>query len=187
MKTYPDTVLNNQALTTSTFWNNNWQEIQLTRLKEVAKSQRQRELIAWLQKMPETDNRKILEVGVGSGILLYEIAQALAFEPFGLDLSEAGCVLAQKNAQINDIKAHIVGGDIFYPPFAPGHFQMVFNQGVIEHFIEPLQVLRPMARLVANNGYLITTVPNIAGFYGKWLSTFPVNGMRYISQSDCMV
>jgi 2-polyprenyl-3-methyl-5-hydroxy-6-metoxy-1,4-benzoquinol methylase len=155
--------------TDAAFWNDNWNNNDIHIIKITKISPRQIELIRYLRMLKFSNNRRILEVGIGPGIKLFEVAMMLDLDPWGLDISEIACDLAMKNAKANNIRATIFHGDIFSHAFNNQHFSIVMTQGVIEHFTNPALVLSACSRIVSPNGYLVTTVPNIAGFYGSWL------------------
>jgi 2-polyprenyl-3-methyl-5-hydroxy-6-metoxy-1,4-benzoquinol methylase len=157
---------NNNILTDKQFWNRFWGTQSLSFVNVQKLSARQKEFITYLKQLRFNQNRRILEIGVGPGVKLFELAMALDLDPGGLDFSGRACQMARQNAAANSIAAVIVQGDIFSPPFSPGAYGIVLSQGVIEHFINPLEILRPCSELVAPGGYLITTIPNIAGFCG---------------------
>jgi SAM-dependent methyltransferase len=171
----------NKALTDQKFWNETWESENVSHLVLGKLEDRQKELINYLKPLRFNQNRRILEVGVGPGVKLYELAGSLNLEPWGLDFSETACRLARQNALANGIAAVIIRGNIFSPPFSPGGFGITLSQGVIEHFVNPLEILRQCSELVAPGGYLITTIPNIGGFCGLLMKSIdPDNFKKHI-------
>ena len=47
-----------------------------------------------------------------------------------------------------------------------GAYDVVLSAGVVEHFDDAAEVVATFARLVRPGGYLVTDVPNLAGFNG---------------------
>lgn len=85
---------------------------------------------------------RILEAGCGSGAYL-KLLKRKGFRSVGLDLSKASLHIAKKNCK------NITGGDIFHLPFKDKAFDVVFNQGVMEHFTnsEFFTALKEIARI----------------------------------------
>ena len=166
MNREPEFDSGDKALTDQNFWNEKWESDNGSVIDLQKLGYRQKELINYIKQLRFNQNRRILEIGVGPGVKLYELAGSLDLEPWGLDFSETACRLARQNAAANGIAAVIIRGSIFSPPFSPGGFGITLSQGVIEHFVNPREILRQCSELVAPGGYLITTIPNIAGFCG---------------------
>ena len=85
---------------------------------------------------------RVLEAGCGSGTYL-KFLEEKGLKSVGLDLSEAALLVTRKNCE------NVVGGDLFYLPFKDNAFDVVYNQGVMEHFdnIEFVSVLEEMSRI----------------------------------------
>jgi len=73
---------------------------------------------------------RILEAGCGSGIYLGLLKKNREIETVGMDFSKSSIKLAKKNCD------NLVLGDIRYLPFKKNSFDIIFNQGVMEHFSE---------------------------------------------------
>jgi len=76
------------------------------------------------------DNGRILEAGCGSGVYLGRLKKNRKITPVGIDYSKSSIKVAKRNCD------NLVLGDIRYLPFKNNSFDMVFNQGVMEHFSE---------------------------------------------------
>lgn len=99
--------------------------------------------------------QSMLEVGSGSGYLV-SYFQNKNFLSVGLDRSLtpikiASTVFGAKN---------LIIGDMFCLPFKDNSFDLVWNEGVIEHFKEPknIQACKEMARV--SKKYVIVAVPS---------------------------
>lgn len=81
---------------------------------------------------------------------------------FYLDISPNALTLARKHFKEAKLPTRFVCGSIFEMPFKEGTFDIVWNVGVIEHFLEDDQChcLREMSRICKENGLIITLVPN---------------------------
>jgi 2-polyprenyl-3-methyl-5-hydroxy-6-metoxy-1,4-benzoquinol methylase len=105
-------------------------------------------------------NKQILEAGSGTGLV--------------------GCLLASYGAnvilldysleEIKKYKKHVkalkitgiewVRGDIFHIPFISNNFDVVWNEGVIEHFRNPERVLSEMIEVAKKQGCVLVMAPN---------------------------
>ena len=98
-------------------------------------------------------NGKVLEAGCGSGDTLKCFKNQ---KSFGLDLSTKSLELAKGNAN------NLVLADLFKMPFKDGSFDLVYNSGVLEHFLEEktIEGVKEMARVTKQGGYVIIIMPN---------------------------
>jgi SAM-dependent methyltransferase len=61
-----------------------------------------------------------------------------------------------------------LAGDLRSLSFADGTFDVVFSQGVLEHFPDPVPAITEQARIVTSNGFLIVDVPQKYNLYTLW-------------------
>jgi 2-polyprenyl-3-methyl-5-hydroxy-6-metoxy-1,4-benzoquinol methylase len=98
--------------------------------------------------------RRMLEVGVGSGILL-QAAQEQGFEVMGCDLSRAICDRIER-----------LGIRVYCGPIeelqGEGRFDVVVMNHVLEHVHDPVALLQDVRRLLAPRGLVHICVPNVA-------------------------
>lgn len=102
--------------------------------------------------------RRVLEVGAGSGRDLLELAAKGACG-FVLDYSPASLDIVRRLAARQGIAVHLVRADALRMPFRDGAFDVVFHQGLLEHFRDPLPLLRENARALAPGGRAVVDVP----------------------------
>lgn len=114
----------------------------------------------------------VLEVGTGSAAALRQLAQSVSGELCGLDLvPEALLVARQAEALSPAAKVRLVAADVFHAPFRDESFDLVFSQGLIEHFPDPGGILQAQARLVKPGSWLVVSVPqtfNPYTLYKHW-------------------
>lgn len=110
------------------------------------------------------EGRRVLEVGAGSGRDTLALARlgALAFV---LDYSPASLELVRRQAREQGVAVHLVRADALAMPFRNGTFEVVFHQGLLEHFRDPMPLLRENSRITARAGRVIVDVPQAFHLY----------------------
>jgi len=104
----------------------------------------------------DVGGRTCLEVGAATARDTASLARAGAFA-VALDYSPAALAIAR--AECSGTGAVLVCGDAFRLPFRDGCFDLVFHQGVLEHFREPGGLLRENVRVLADDGLVLVDVP----------------------------
>jgi len=101
------------------------------------------------------DSSSILEVGSGSGMLV-SFFQKLGLFSVGMDRSMMPLNVAKSKFGASNL----ISGDMFQIPFKSNSFDVVWNEGVLEHFKEPtnLAACKEMSRVSKN--LVIIAVPN---------------------------
>jgi SAM-dependent methyltransferase len=96
----------------------------------------------------------VCEAGCGTGQTLRLFSPR--HRTVGLDISANALSLAKSNCNAP------MQGDIFHIPLRDGTCDLVYNSGVIEHFIYPDNVaaVAEMARVIRKDGRIIVIVPN---------------------------
>lgn len=118
---------------------------------------------AWLilKLLPDKDllNIKILEAGCGHGIVGCLLA-LMGSRVSLLDYDMKVLLRARKSAKYFglDEKINYVKGDVYLIPFKK-EFDLVWNDGVIEHFEKPEDIIKLMAKKTKKDGWVIVTVP----------------------------
>ena len=97
----------------------------------------------------------ILEVGSGSGVLVSFFEKSGMFS-VGMDRS----IMPLKVANSKFGATNLISGDMFRIPFKSDSFDVVWNEGVLEHFKDPknLEACKEMTRVSKN--LVIIAVPN---------------------------
>jgi len=114
--------------------------------------------------MGPVENLRILEVGAGTGRDSLALAQAGA-QVFILDYSEQSLKISGELAVQARGNLHLVQGNAFNSPFPDESFDIVFHQGLAEHFKEPLPLLKENARLLKKGGLCLCDVPQTFHLY----------------------
>jgi SAM-dependent methyltransferase len=100
----------------------------------------------------------VLEVGAGSGRDSLVLAREGAIT-IVLDYSPASLGLVQQQARAQQLPVHLVRADALAMPFRDGAIDVVFHQGLLEHFRDPRPLLRENARITRRGGRVIVDVP----------------------------
>ncbi len=118
----------------------------------------------------------VLEVGAGTGRDTDKIASQDAIA-YALDYSEKSLTLMSGSVR-HDVR--IVCGDAFNLPFLDESFDVVFHQGLLEHFRNPGEMLDEHVRVLKTGGALLVDVPqryhyytvlkHILIFLGRWFA-----------------
>jgi SAM-dependent methyltransferase len=129
-----------------------------------------------LSKYVNLDGRRVLEVGAGTGRDAGSIA-ALGGRVVALDYSEESLHLMR--SALGDTLA-IVCGDATKLPFGAETFDVVYHQGLLEHFRNPGELLDENVRILKRGGVLLVDVPQKYHYYtilkhlmmavGKWFA-----------------
>jgi len=110
----------------------------------------------------EKKSGKILEPGAGGGMASATLAK-LGFELTCMDLSENALEKNKSLFESLSLNGKYILGDIFHLPISDEKFDIVFNQGVMEHFrlegMNPSIAVNEMYRALKKNGTLIILVP----------------------------
>jgi SAM-dependent methyltransferase len=120
-----------------------------------------------LRSMDEVHAQRVLEVGAGSTIDSCCLATRVSAEFHALDLVESSMHLARRVERqfpgAQPVRFHL--GDAFDAPFEDGFFDVVFHQGLLEHFTDPVPLLRENLRVLREGGILLVDVPQRYSLY----------------------
>jgi len=110
----------------------------------------------------------LLEVGCGSSTTsLFLSPKICSFT--GVDISEEALSLSRKNAKRLNVKnARFIKGDCFKLPFKDNQFDIVWSQGLIEHFDNDQGILKEKIRVCKKGGIIITSVPAYWSYHKVW-------------------
>jgi 2-polyprenyl-3-methyl-5-hydroxy-6-metoxy-1,4-benzoquinol methylase len=122
-------------------------------------------------EMVPDECRAILDVGCGYGVLGRYLKENGVNEVCGIELSPNAADEARK------VLDEVVVGNVEFVelPFLTGHFDCIICADVLEHLIDPWNVLSNLKRYLKPGGCIIASIPNI-GFHrvvrslmkGRW-------------------
>ena len=104
----------------------------------------------------------VLEVGFGSGRIISRVTRELNCRCVGVDVADGAFASLKFFSEQEGVKVAAVKGDGFSLPFKDGSFDVVYSEGVIEHFpAERRQMmLAEHSRVCRQGGLVIVSVPN---------------------------
>jgi len=109
---------------------------------------------------------RFLEIGCAPGKMLAWVAEALGADVAGLDYSKAGMGFAQQLFDTLGIAGDLRCEDVFDNSFECDSFDVVYSSGLIEHFVDPRDIVREHVTLLKPGGKAIITIPNLVGWWG---------------------
>ena len=118
-------------------------------------------LVSYLLSQLDVKGKHVLEVGAGTGRDSLALAKRGA-HVVTIDYSDQSLRLIRGVA---GTELGIVCGDALSLPFADASFDIVFHQGLLEHFRQPLDLLRENHRVLRRGGYLLVDVPQRWHYY----------------------
>ncbi|MDM7914614.1 MAG: class I SAM-dependent methyltransferase [Candidatus Eisenbacteria bacterium] len=118
-----------------------------------------------LEAIAETEARRVLEVGAGSTIDSCWLAARCEAEFHALDAAATAAEHARRVGRLFPRRVHLHRGDGFRAPFAGGTFDVLFHQGLLEHFANPRPLLAENVRLLRPGGILVVDVPQRYNLY----------------------
>jgi len=98
-------------------------------------------------------NARILDAGCGTGKLASFWLNE-GYDILGVDISNTALAITNKKG-VKTVKADILKG----LPFEDNSFDLVYSDGLLEHFIDPEPVLKELFRV--SKRYILTLVPRI--------------------------
>lgn len=113
-----------------------------------------------LVEVTELRGKRVLEVGAGTGRDSFGMV-ARGASVFMLDYSMNSLQIIRDVASEERIDVSPVGGNAFSVPFLDGTFDIVFHQGLLEHFREKeaMNLLKENVRVLKKGGILLVDVP----------------------------
>lgn len=122
---------------------------------------------------------RTLEIGCGTAMDSILLAQRRpGLHAVASDYSPPALEVARVFASSVGVAIEVAQADVTAMPFADGGFDLVFSQGVMEHFPDPLPGMREQARVTKSGGYVVVDVPQTFQLYtiakqirqwqGKW-------------------
>lgn len=113
-----------------------------------------------LLEVTDLRGKKVMEIGAGTGRDSFGMVEKGA-SVFMVDYATSSLQIIRNIAIEEKIEVNTVGGNAFSLPFPDGAFDVVFHQGLLEHFREndASNLLKENIRVLKKGGYLLVDVP----------------------------
>lgn len=112
----------------------------------------------------------------------YELAQKQGWNVTGYELQEEAVLIAEKKlpGRVHKINVYDQG-------IKPGQFDIITLFGVIEHVLEPLELIKRVQLLLKKDGYLFIQTPNSSSvisrvFGNSWPPISPIEHIHIFSE-----
>lgn len=138
-------------------------------------------LIERIVKYVRSRGAVIAEIGAGSGADALEIASR-GYTVVVLDISAESLKVIRSRTSGTEIDVLPLIGDALNLPFKKNSLDLVYHQGVMEHFKNPLPFLSQQEIVLKNGGRMLTDVPQTLTAYtlkkkwimakGKWFAAW---------------
>jgi 2-polyprenyl-3-methyl-5-hydroxy-6-metoxy-1,4-benzoquinol methylase len=104
--------------------------------------------------------KRILDVGCSEGKFALQLKETLGAEVWGIELSTSAAESAQRRLD------RVLVGDIMEQlgQLPDQHFDCVIFNDVIEHLVDPYQVLLAIKQKLSSRGVIVTSIPNVRYF-----------------------
>jgi len=143
-------------------WQRFWEEADHLQLDDVYGTDGR--MVREVMLLGDPAGKRILEVGAGTGRDAVTLARAGA-EVLTLDYVAGSLHLTRKAAGTSGVTVATVCGDALGSPFPDGTFEVVFHQGLLEHFRDTHPLLADNVRILRPGGHLIVDVPQTFHYY----------------------
>ena len=143
-------------------WQRFWEEADDIDLDEIYGTDGR--LVREIVGLGDPTGKRILEVGAGTGRDAVALAKAGA-EVLTIDYVPGSLMLTVQAADKASVTVTTICGDGQAMPFPEGTFDVVFHQGLLEHFRDPLPLLRDNIRSLKPGGFIVVDVPQRWHYY----------------------
>ena len=109
-------------------------------------------------------NKKILEIGAGSGCDILFLSKMDAYG-YALDFSYESIKTMQYWSMKTKTNIVIKQADIRNLPYDKPMFDMVYSVGLMEHFKNPIPLLKKQLSIIKKSGFLLIDVPQKYSLY----------------------
>jgi 2-polyprenyl-3-methyl-5-hydroxy-6-metoxy-1,4-benzoquinol methylase len=165
-------------LTSSNYWEEVWaaapaNDGYMARLRRISQWKYDR-MIRRLLDSASSSKAEVLELGCAPGAMLQRIHRLRPdLKLSGIDYAEEGCRTTAAVLKGMELPANVFHGDVRSVELS-SQFDMVMSFGLIEHFDDPVEILRCHARFCRPGATVAVTLPNF---------TSPV--VRYFADRFC--
>ena len=115
---------------------------------------------------------RFLEIGCAPGKMLAWVAASRNAKIAGLDYSQIGIEHTRNLFKHLGLNGDLRCEKLSETTFQPASFDIVFSNGLIEHFDDPTGIVEQHVMLLKAGGRAIIVIPNYGGVYGSILRKF---------------
>ena len=154
------------------YWDSVWAGAALP----VARDLDRRSLRGWIDShylrvfrtfLPPGGHPDIIEIGCGNSLWLVYFNRYFNARVTGIDYTDSGCATARAVLDVHGVAGDIRRADLFSPPDdLKGRFDVVYTNGLVEHFEDTATCLRHCAAFARAGGHIVTFIPNLSGVLG---------------------
>ncbi|HEY3194415.1 MAG TPA: class I SAM-dependent methyltransferase [Candidatus Dormibacteraeota bacterium] len=155
-----------RPLTDESYWDAHWQGLRLPiAVDETRARPYQRAILRVFTKFVTPDpGGRALEIGGAPGGYLAYVARTFGLEAHAIDSSPVGCRQLEENFRLLQIPIHVycrdaLSGDLSDLP----RFDLVYSLGLIEHFSDPVPMIRKHVELAKPGALVVIGLPNFLG------------------------
>lgn len=154
------------ALTDEAFWDAYWQRLSLpTAVDETTAGQYQREILRVFKRfVPEGRGLRAVELGGAPGGYLAYVSRTFGHEAHAIDNSAVGCRKLAENFRLLQIPVSVYCRDVLEADLSDlPRYDLVYSLGLIEHFNDPIPMIRKHVELAKPGGLIVIGLPNFLG------------------------
>lgn len=149
-------------------WDSQW-----VKLRDIGVTPTRRNIFKLFKGIDLPIDAKVLDVGCGAGTLAH-FWHEQGYDVTGLDISDEALALSSPKG-FKRIK-----GDVGKLPFADNTFDLVYSDGLLEHFTKPEVILQEIWR--TSKHYVLTLVPRCTLY--NWLCNIVFKPPKEYKKSD---
>jgi SAM-dependent methyltransferase len=142
------------------------------------------EMLNAFSRVLKVHGAKILEIGCGRAVDSMALSK-LGARVSAIDYSMNALQRAKQVSSLARTEVLFTAGDTFHLPYPAGSFDLVFSQGLLEHFPDPKPVIREQVRVINEGGFIGIDVPQTYSLYsiykralmkrGRWFAGWETN------------
>ncbi len=115
-------------------------------------------IINQIRELGSMQDKWVMEIGAGSGRDGFKLVD-MGAKVILLDYAQSSLDVLKKLAQEFNKPVILVQGDAFQLPFKTDALDLVYHQGLLEHFTNPQDILAENHRVIKPGGYTLADVP----------------------------
>lgn len=146
-------------LTDTEHWEDNWKDIKLPLTQNLGNYATKQVHELFVKYLPR--NGRFIELGGAPGSWMIYFKKYFNSEVHCLDYTTTGCNATKRNLKLCGVKGVVHQMDLFNHKLKKESFDIVMSDGLIEHFSEPLEIVKKHYELVKKGGWLVVRIPNL--------------------------